>query len=163
MRFFCAAAPGASPGPRASRSARPSASALPLSRRQRPRARWVGSALALCSLFVSVTAGADKDASPAKKARGSIAECATFVQKDASETTVDFTVDNSCTVDVECTVTWSVTCAPDSRKKRSKKFEGASFKLASAATKTTTADAARCGDAGWAIDDVSWSCAPSKD
>lgn len=125
--------------------------------------RWVGSALALCSLFVSVTAGADKDAAPAKKPHASIADCATFVQKDATETTVEFTVDNSCTVAVECTVTWSVTCAPDSRKKRSKKFEGASFKLGTAEIKTTTADAARCGDDGWAIDDVSWSCAPSKD
>jgi hypothetical protein len=127
------------------------------------RARWAGSALALLSLLVSTTAGADKDAVRKKPARQSIADCATFVQKDSGETTVDFTVDNACSIPVECTVTWSLTCAPDVPKRRSKKFEGASFTLASTETKTTTASADRCGSDGWAIADVSWSCAPSKD
>ena len=122
-------------------------------------ARWVGSALALVSLVVSSPINADT----AKKKKLAVSDCATFDQKDSGEATVDFTVDNSCSIAVECTVTWSVTCAPDSRKRRSKKFEGASFTLAATEVKTTTATADRCGDDGWSIDDVSWSCAPSKD
>ena len=128
--------------------------------RSRNGARWASCALALTSIVVAAPASADKQV---KKAKGSIAECASFDQKDSGDTTVDFTVTNSCTVTVECTVTWSLTCAPDSPKHRSKKSEGASFTLATSEVKTTTASADRCGDAGWAIDDVSWSCAPSKD
>jgi hypothetical protein len=112
------------------------------------------------SVVASAPASADKQV---KRSKGSVGDCASFDQKDSGDTSVDFTVTNSCTIAVECTVTWSLTCAPDSPKHRSKKFEGASFTLGTTEAKTTTASADRCGDAGWAIDDVSWSCAPSKD
>lgn len=124
-------------------------------------ARWAGSALALASLLVSSTVAADKD-KHVKKSKGSVADCASFAQKDAGDDAVDFTITNACTIDVECSVTWSLTCAPDSPKRRSKKSEGASFVLATTEARTSTASASRCGDDGWAIDDVSWSCAPVK-
>jgi hypothetical protein len=122
-------------------------------------ARWAGCALALMSLLSST---AIADGKHVKKNKSSVAECASFDQKDSGDTTVDFTITNACSINVECSVTWSVTCAPDT-KHRSRKQEGASFNLAATEVKTTQADASRCGDDGWAIDDVSWSCAPSKD
>jgi hypothetical protein len=122
-------------------------------------ARRVRSALALVALVSS--------ASPAladgKHAKGSIAACATFDQKDASETSVDFTINNACTVAVTCKVTWSLTCAPDSHKRRTRTTENASFALDQNDAKTTTASAAKCGDDSWSIDDVSWSCEPVRD
>ena len=122
-------------------------------------ARRVSSALALVGLVIS--------ASPAladgKHDKGSIAGCATFDQKDSSETSVDFTINNACTIAVTCKVTWSLTCAPDSHKRRSRTFENASFALDQSETKTTTASAAKCGDDSWSIDDVTWSCAPVRD
>ena len=126
--------------------------------RSRNRARWASCALALVSL--TAPAVADKSV---HKSKGSIAECASFDQKDSGDTSVDFTVTNSCTIKVECSVTWSLTCAPDSPKHRSRKQQGASFNLETTEAKTTTASADSCGDAGWSIDDVNWSCAPSKD
>ncbi len=122
-------------------------------------ARWAGCALAITAVCASMSARADKHV---KKAKGSVADCASFDQKDSGDDAVDFTITNSCTIDVECSVTWSLTCAPDAPKRRSKKFEGASFTLASTEARTTTASASRCGDDGWSIDDVSWSCAPAK-
>ena len=123
------------------------------------RARGVGSALALLIVLSSAPAGAQK---PGKsKHRTSIASCASFRQADSGDATVDFTVTNSCPIELECTVTWSVTCAPDSKRK-SKKFEGSSFTLTTMDQRKTTATAARCGDDGWAIADVTWNCAPAK-
>jgi len=124
------------------------------------RARGVSCALALLLSSLALPARAD---ATHKKPGKSLAACATFTQKDASDTTVDFTVDNACTVAVTCTVSWSVTCAPDAPKKRSKKYEGATFTLDAAQLRTTTASADRCGDDGWAIEDVTWTCAPAKD
>jgi len=124
------------------------------------RARGVGSALALLFVLSSAPAGAQKSAKTKK--RTSVASCASFAQKDSGDVTVDFKVTNACPMPLECSVTWSVTCAPDSSR-RSKKYEGSSFTLATMDEKTTTATAARCGDDGWAIADVSWSCAPAKE
>ena len=126
--------------------------------RSRNGARWAWCALALVSLIAPASAQPDKH-----ERKKTVGDCATFDQKENPDATVDFTVTNACTIKVECSVTWSVTCAPDSPKRRSSKHEGASFNLETSQAKTSTASAARCGDDGWSIDDVTWSCAPSKD
>jgi hypothetical protein len=127
------------------------------------RARGVGSVLALALVCLSSSVGADPGrARPFKHDKGSITACTSFGQRDASDDSVEFTVANSCTMAIECTITWTVVCAPDT-KRRSSKQEGAAFTLATTESRVTTASAARCGDDGWSIDDVSWQCAPSKD
>ncbi len=125
------------------------------------RARRVRSILALALVCLSSSVGAD-GARPLKRDKGSITACTSFTQRDASDDAVEFTVANACTMPIECTITWAVVCAPDTKRK-SRKQEGAAFTLATSESRVTTASAARCGDDGWSIDDVSWQCAPSRD
>lgn len=126
--------------------------------RSRRRARRVGSVLALALVCLSSTVGADGGR---RRAR-SISECASFSQRDSADDAVDFSVANGCTMPIECTITWTVVCAPDT-KRVSRKQAGAAFTLAPTESRTATASAAACGDDGWAIDDVSWQCGPAKD
>ena len=125
------------------------------------RARRAGSVLALALVCLSSSVGAD-GARPFKRDKGSISACTAFTQRDASDDSVEFTVASSCTMPIECTITWAVICAPDTKRAK-RKQAGAAFTLETSESRVTTASAAACGDDGWAIDDVSWQCAPSKD
>jgi hypothetical protein len=117
-------------------------------------ARWPICAFALCSLVSTVTAQ--------KKKGRSVGDCAAFDQRDrADEDGVDFTVDNRCDVKLSCGIKWSVTCAPGTRKAKSKKG-GVAFTLEADAVEAVTASAEHCGFAGWEIKDISWSCEPVR-
>lgn len=103
-----------------------------------------------------------KDAKASKKR--SLAECTSFGQQDReAEDGVDLAVTNSCSVAVTCSVSWTLTCAPESKKRRSSKADSHVFSLDSAAALTVSATTERCGDAGWALTDIQWSCAPKAD
>jgi len=137
------------------------------------RARWATLALALSiALPVQLVAADDAaaDDKPAagtakkKRERRSISECTSFDQRDREdEDGVDFMVNNSCSVPVACSMRWTVTCAPESKKRRSRKSDSHTFSLDASNGITVTASTTRCGDDGWSIDDISWSCAPSQD
>jgi hypothetical protein len=129
------------------------------------RARWATLALAL-SIALPQLAVADRktDGSAKKKVRASVAECTSFDQQDREdEDGVDFSVNNSCSMPVECSMRWTVTCAPDSKKRRSRKTDNRSFALDADNGITLTASTAQCGDDGWSVGEISWSCAPSQD
>jgi len=117
-------------------------------------ARWASCALAV-SLAVSPAAFADR----AK----SLAACTTFDQSNTAETKVAFTIHNTCTIPIDCAVSWRVVCAPDSRKRRNAHPSSAKFALTAGGGDTAEASAAICGDDGWTIDSVQWSCTPNKD
>ena len=68
-------------------------------------------------------------------------------------------VANACEVQVACSVSWSVTCSPGT-KRAHKSHHGEAFTLATTQSQTNNASAAGCGYDGWAIDDVVWSCNP---
>lgn len=122
------------------------------------RVRWACFALALTILVPAQLAVADG------KTKRSISECTSFDQKDRdAEDGVDLSVQNNCTVAVSCHISWDLTCAPDSKKRRSRKSESHAFALDSDNGLTLTASASRCGDDSWSIDDISWSCEPKKD
>lgn len=129
------------------------------------RARGATLALALSIVLPAGVVVADDHApSTGAKKRRSIAECTTFDQRDRDdETGVDFIVQNGCTAPVACELRWTVTCAPESRKRRSRKSDSHAFALEPDAGITLTASTARCGDDGWEVDDISWSCEPSHD
>jgi hypothetical protein len=128
-------------------------------------ARWATLALALSLAVPAQLAVADQKPGTAKKKprpRKSIAECTSFEQRDRdAEDGVDLFVNNGCTVPVACSMQWTVTCAPESKKRRSRKSESHDFALDASNGITLTASTARCGDDGWSIDSISWSCAPS--
>jgi hypothetical protein len=102
-------------------------------------------------------------AATAKNSRKSLAECTAFDQQDKDEETVSFTINNSCTVPVDCSITWRVVCAPDSKKRRSTHAKSTKLSLADMGAGSAEASAAVCGDDAWTIDSVNWSCEPNKD
>jgi hypothetical protein len=120
-------------------------------------ARWASCALAV-SLNVSICA----PAAFADRAR-SLADCTTFDQTNTGDAKVAFTIHNACTIPVDCAVSWRVVCAPESRKRRAVHPSSAKFALAAGGGDTAEASAAVCGDDGWTIDAVQWSCTPNKD
>ncbi|MEO7736065.1 MAG: hypothetical protein ABIY55_34225 [Kofleriaceae bacterium] len=109
------------------------------------------------SLTASICAPAIAD-----RAR-SLAECTSFDQANAGDAKVAFTIHNTCTIPIDCAVSWRVVCAPDSKKRRTAHPSSAKFALTAGGGDTAEASAAACGDDGWTIDSVQWSCAPNKE
>jgi hypothetical protein len=116
--------------------------------------RGVACVLAI-SMFIPV-ALADRGAK-------SISTCTSFSQEDKGDDKVQFTIQNSCTVPVDCSLSWRVVCAPESKKRRAVHAGAAKFALPNSSMQSAEASAAMCGDAGWSIDSISWSCQPNKD
>lgn len=121
-----------------------------------PAARWATVALAFTLCVPSLTALADKTPR-------SLAECTSFDQTDKGDDGVAFTIHNNCTVPVDCSLSWRVVCAPESKKRRSSHAGSAKLNLGSVASGDAAASASSCGDEGWSIDSIEWSCQPNKD
>lgn len=113
---------------------------------------------ATCALVMSICIPAVAERSK------SLAQCTSFDQKEDGDAKVAFSIRNACTIPVDCTIGWRVVCAPDSKTRRAM-YPG-SVKLAlqpGAVSEAAQASAAVCGDASWTIDQVRWSCQPTKD
>lgn len=122
------------------------------------RARW---GLGLCALVLAASpALADqKKKKPRVKPRVSVAECTTFEQVDREDDSFDLVIASTCEVPVACSVSWTLVCSPGTRKSR-RSQHGEAFTLTAAQSQTTNASAGTCGNDGWVIDDVIWSCNP---
>ncbi len=70
-------------------------------------------------------------------------------------------IDNRCDRGLSCSLSWTVQCETASGKITRRSKEGARFVIGPSASRSTTASARSCGDS-WRIDDVSWSCTPTK-
>jgi hypothetical protein len=116
-------------------------------------ARWATCALAL-SICVPALAKS--------KVEKSISDCTSFNQTEKSESAIDMSIHNSCSIPVDCTVTWRIVCAPDAPKRRAAHPKSAKFTLPQGMETTTEATAAECGDDSFSIDQVTWSCEPNK-
>src|SRR4051794_1760177 len=104
-------------------------------------ARW-----ATCALAISICASS----SFADRNHGtSVAECTEFVQTDKSDTTVELSIKNSCSMPVDCAISWRVVCAPDAKKRRSVHPGAAKLALTEGTKQSTEASASICGDDGW--------------
>jgi len=115
-------------------------------------ARW-----ATCALAISISAVAFADH------HKSLSDCTAFDQADKGEDKVEFTIHNTCTIPVDCTVSWRVVCAPDSKKRRSSHANATKLAITDGTSQSADASAAICGDDAWAIDSVNWSCLPNKE
>lgn len=117
----------------------------------------------VCALaLLSGTASAQPKETKIKPAR-SLADCTSFDQQDKNDVTVDLSIHNSCSIPVDCTVSWKVVCAPQSKKRRSEHAESRKLALVEGTTGSTEASAVVCGDDAWSIDAIEWSCAPNKE
>ena len=108
---------------------------------------------------VAMALGASASATKSK----SIADCTSFTQTDKGEDGVEMSIQNSCKIPVDCSVTWRVVCAPDSAKRRSVHATTKKFALTEGGGDTAQASATVCGDDSWAIDSIKWGCEPNKD
>jgi hypothetical protein len=115
--------------------------------------RWASCALAL--LIFSASADADH--------QKSLADCTAFDQADKGDSDVQMTIRNSCSIPVDCELTWRVVCDPDSKKRRSVHPGDVKLTITGGTSQSTEASAAVCGDGGWQIDSVGWSCQENKD
>jgi hypothetical protein len=115
-------------------------------------ARW-----ATCALAISIAIPA------AAEHKKSLADCTSFNQAEKGDDTVELTVKNACTIPLDCSMSWRVVCAPDSKKRRSVHPSEAKFSLIEGTELSKQASASVCGDDAWTIDSVVWTCAPNKD
>lgn len=124
------------------------------------RARWARCALALLALVaICQPAIADRKKKPKKAKKAPVSVCASFDQIDREDDGVDLVVGNQCDVKLSCAVSWTLTCAPDTR--RAARNPGrSSFALDTGGSQSTLASAGQCGNDGWVIDDVTWTCQP---
>jgi len=117
-------------------------------------ARWATFALAI-SICVPALA---KSAT-----RKSVADCTSFTQNEKDETTLSIELHNSCSMPVDCKVSWRVVCAPDAPKRRATHDKQSKFTLKEGTETTLEASAALCGDDSFTLDHVTWGCEPNKD
>ena len=118
-------------------------------------ARW-----ATCALAISICVPALAENVVSRK---SISECTSFTQKEKDEATLSIELRNSCSMPVDCKVTWRVVCAPDAPKRRASHAKSSKFTLKEGAEQTLEASAALCGDDSFTLDHVTWGCEPNKD
>jgi hypothetical protein len=116
-------------------------------------ARW-----ATCALAISICVPALAD-----RAKRSLATCTTFDQADKPDDKVAFTIHNTCSIPIDCSVSWRVVCAPEARKRRTEHRGATRFTLADGGIQSAEASASVCGDEAWAIDSVRWHCQRNKD
>ena len=115
-------------------------------------ARW-----ATCALAISICVPALADHTK------SLSTCTSFDQADKGQDKVAFTIHNTCSIPIDCSVSWRVVCAPESKKRRASHPNLAKFAISDNSSQSAEASASICGDDGWAIDSVHWSCEPNKD
>ena len=119
------------------------------------RTRWATCALAL---MIAMPALAGK-----KKTDKSLSDCTSFSQKEKGDDAVEMAVRNGCKAQVDCSISWKVVCAPDSKKRRAVHAKESKFTLLEGSEQTAEASAAVCGDEAWTIQSVTWGCEPSKE
>lgn len=95
--------------------------------------------------------------------RRSLASCTQAEQRDKDEQSIALTVRSTCSMPIDCKVTWNLVCAPEARKRRKVTPNEASFTVQSSSSQETELSAAACGDDSWLIKNVTWRCEPSKE
>ena len=101
-------------------------------------------------------ARADKgsDKASAKKQRA-IRRCVQYRQEQYDDG-LKIRLKNQCELDIECTISWSVRCDQDGPETQRSKAEV--LMIDRGMTDGAYASAAACGDDGWRISRVRWSC-----
>jgi hypothetical protein len=118
---------------------------------------------AACALAISVSIPVALPVALADRGAKSIASCTSFDQQDKGDDRIEFTIRNSCTMPVDCSISWRVLCAPESRKRRASHPGATRLSVSNGGALTAEASAAICGDDGWSIDSISWSCQPNRE
>lgn len=124
-------------------------------RRGRIVAPWVMCALmlpALQQVRVARAAGPDR-AVGAGGGGDQVSTCVTLSQTERDRA-VDIELASRCEAALSCRVRWSLVCDGDAKRRA----HARTFALAPSRAHAVTASAAACGDGGWSVRDVRWSC-----
>jgi hypothetical protein len=124
--------------------------------RTRTRAAGLGSALAIALSAIAATAGAQPKKPPATV---NVGECVRYRQ-DQDDGGIGFTLRSSCSADLDCSISWNLRC--DGDPAGGKRQGAQTFFLAAGSTGAAYASADACGDKGWSISQVRWSCRGSE-
>ena len=128
----------------------------------RPVAWALGSIFALALLALDVSTPSTMNhatigiAPAAARAKTSVMRCVKYSQTQ-EDTAMALALESSCKLDLECTMTWSLRCHSENGKTESRK-ESSSFTLDAGQSQTVVASADLCGEDGWSIGNVRWTC-----
>ncbi len=123
------------------------------------QAHLIGAA-ALCAL-AATSSLATADTAVAKQR--SLARCTSYEQREKNDASLEISIKNSCSMPIDCKISWQLVCAPESKKRRKVLPESLTFTISTDATQSTAASATACGDDSWLIQGVSWRCEASKE
>jgi hypothetical protein len=127
------------------------------------RSPWSWTRGATCALVVTTVSIFASVTFADTKTKKSLAACTSFDQADKGDDAVELTIHNSCTIPIDCSISWRVVCAPDSKKRRASHAKKATLALVDGTSQSTQATASMCGDDAWSIDSIQWSCEPNKE
>lgn len=116
-------------------------------------------ALVCLALAMMISPAAAQSKKKKVKKKTPVSVCAHFDQVDKEDDGVDLVVANRCDIKLACSVSWTLTCAPETAKV-SRSQHAAAFELEVGSDQSTVASPAVCGNDGWVLDDVTWSCRP---
>lgn len=139
------------------------------------RIPWaVGALCALTALCLDVSLPMTTDAAPdqvtlevsraeaqdsgkkTRTAKARLSRCVKYSQ-EIGEADMTLVLKNRCKQALECTMTWALQCHKEDDATETTE-RGETFDIARGQDHTVIASASLCGDDGWSIQDVRWSC-----
>ncbi len=103
--------------------------------------------------------GAEAQSRRRKKKRTiSVSRCVKYTQAKTTDG-ISVQLDNRCGIELTCGVTWVLRCAANPKQPH---HAGDSFPLAKSAAHLSEATSSVCGDDGWEIANIRWSCRAAK-
>jgi hypothetical protein len=118
--------------------------------RPRTKAAWAGPALAI-ALSAAVSAAEPKPVN--------VSECVRYSQKQ-HDGGMDFMLKSTCAVHLECSISWVLRCDGDAADQ--KRHEASVFVLPAGQAGAAHGSADACGEKGWSISRVRWTCRSSE-
>lgn len=125
------------------------------------RPTTLGRRALVCLALATLCSPAAAQSKKKVKKKTPVSVCAHFDQVDKDDDGVDLVVANRCDIKLSCSVSWTLTCAPASAR-ASRTQHASAFELEVGSDQRTLASPAACGNDGWVLDDVSWSCRPER-
>lgn len=121
--------------------------------RKAPFAVWLACVVAMVTTLSSSHVAAQRKP---KKTRA-ISSCVNYDRTQADDG-LTLSLDNTCNLDVECTLSWTLSCDAGGKHPGSE-----TLGIGAGTESTAFASADECGDDGWRISGVKWSCQGADD
>ncbi|HUH04130.1 MAG TPA: hypothetical protein VML75_19165 [Kofleriaceae bacterium] len=106
--------------------------------------------------WIAAPAGS-ADAQRKVEAKRDVSRCVSYQQKQRDDG-LDLNLDSSCEMDLRCSMSWVLSC-----QGKADLNEASAFELMAGTAYGVTASAGACGERGWSIKRVRWSCKAPDD